>query len=320
MNTPRYSHELIDATSRQCSEFSRASFITARTDNPIYYDCEELEYFEHEIDSYSTPNLNYKSLASQTFRLPRITPRSETKSTYKSDCISKHSNKYCIGKIQEINRSRTTPYKKSMFGPIDHLCSNDELVAQQFNECSLYKNGLQSSDITPKIELIKNENIGNIISTTSGSKCARNSDKSRTSSITHLNTTYSSVGSCEICQNPEKKQEINLQIYSNKAKSHTAEPNIQYNKEISPNEVIKVDNSKFVNLSRKEVSAKNSYKPIEFTVNINKNKIKKQLSFGLPSVFLEGEVDNIRGGNHRSNCIFSILLHFKNICCLVDYN
>lgn len=322
MNTPLRSFEWFDAISRQDSELSRTSFNTARTDNPIYYECEELECEEHETNLSFVRGINYNSGKSVIYRFPKMISRSETKSTYKSDDKYKLSNKSSPDQFQGRNRSKTTPHKELMFGFVENITSSDEFIIEPlFDEFFSNKRDLFSKNLTPKMELISEESNENIVSTQYGPECYKD-DKSKLNGTNTISERYFFIGSNGIDQNHEKIQGSYLQECDSE-KNRPTGSRTRFDGKIPLLEAIPSSyRSGGRNILRaKALSAEITSQQIEYTANIDKNKniIEKQLLIGLPNIFVEGETDARRESYH-SDCVFSALLCFKNICCLAYYN
>lgn len=319
MNTPFRSFEWFDAMSRQGSELSRTSFNTARTDNQIYYECEEPEYFENETDLPFIRGINYNSDKSVTYKFPKMISRS--KSMHKSDGLYKLSNKSSSDRFQERNRSKTTPCKELMLGFMDNITSNDEFIVEPlFGEFFTNKKDIFSKNLAPNMELISEENNENIVNTQDGFECFGD-DKPKINSTNTVCEKYLFIGSNYIEQNHEKKQENYLQACDserNCLKGSRVKLDGKILLEAIPLPYPQRSGGKNT-LKASAISTETASQSIDYALSIdqNKNLYEKKLLIEPTNIFVEGEIDTRRVSN-RSDCIFSALLHLKNVCCLSD--
>ncbi|OII71808.1 uncharacterized protein cubi_00616 [Cryptosporidium ubiquitum] len=323
MDTQFHSFEWYDAISRQGSKFSRTSFNTARTDHSIYYECEEFEdNIKSELDSSCNQSKNYCSFKkSVTIKFPEVFPRSETRSTNKSEGYCKLSNRCSKGQLNERIRSKTAPHKKFVFDFIDNISyENVFFIQPSGNEFPNNTNSLSKNSIT-KTEFTQKENERTISSRNVFENFSKDTEPSSVSTDSLIEKYIFTQGNQDIYDSLEKEQEICLQ----KSCSENAQSLESF--EVDLNEkrpVLEIRSFSYNTINRtlfniKALSIKSASKVTESIPNVEKNKNFdiKQLHIDLPNIFVEGETE-IRRKYCQSDCIFSKFLNCKNMCCLLD--
>lgn len=322
MDTQVHSFEWFDAISRQGSKFSRASFNTAKTDCSIYYECNEFEdHVGNEINFYCDQSENYSNFKkSVTIKFPKFFPRSETRSTYRSDDYFKYSDKSSKVEFNERDRSKTAPYKKCMFDLINDISYENNFLTKP-SENELINDNLITNNLAPKVKLAKENNNRYIMKSKNSSENFYEDNETLPINID------SSIERCIIIESDQNIDNLNKEKETHLQKSYHLENN-------QPLELFEIKLNRKPTLETKSyfyntVNGKSfnmeilpiegTSKITESTLNIQKNQnlnIKK-LYIDLPTFFVEGKVD-IKRKNGRSDCIFSMFLNCKNICFLAD--